>query len=53
MQRHSRILAIAKEAWALYRNEETTASVLPFEKARRLLEKHRKTRRSRSIRRPI
>lgn len=34
-------LAIAKKAWALYRNEETISSVLPFEKARRLLDKHR------------
>ena len=34
-------LAIAKQAWALYRNEGTILSVLPFEKARRMLEKHR------------
>ena len=34
-------LAIAKQAWALYRNEGTIGSVLLLEKARRLLEKHR------------
>jgi hypothetical protein len=34
-------LAIAKQAWALYRNEGTIGSVLSLEKARRLLEKYR------------
>ena len=36
-------LAIAKQAWALYRNEGIIGSVLPFERACRLLEKHRST----------
>lgn len=34
-------LAIAKRAWALYRNEESIGSVLSLDKARRLLEKWR------------
>ena len=34
-------LAIAKQAWALYRSEGTIGSVLLLEKAHRLLQKHR------------
>ena len=34
-------LAIAKQAWSLYRNEGSIGSVLSFDKAKRLLEKHR------------
>jgi hypothetical protein len=34
-------LAIAKQAWALYRNEEAIGSVLLLEKAHRLLENYR------------